>query len=119
MLKERIQADCVEGEGCANVILRAAAAEYGVSLPEEVFAACGGIQGGFGIHGMCGALIGGVMALGLLLPEEEIKGRRILFLLKAQERFGGLDCCRLAARGADCTGLLEEIAEILQDVIEA
>ena len=119
MLKERIQAHCADGENCSRIILHAAAEEYGISLSEDILAACRGIQGGFGIHGMCSGLVAAVMVLGLLFDEEEIKWKRLLFLLKAQERFGGLDCCRLSALGReDCSELLEKIAEILQEVIE-
>lgn len=118
MLKARIYALCDSGENCSQIILRAAAEEYGFSLPKELLAACSGIHGGFGINGMCSALVAAVMVLGLLFDEEEIGQKRILFLLQAQERFGGLDCCRLSALGADCRGVLEEIADILQKVIE-
>lgn len=118
MLKARIQAYCDAGENCSRIILQAAAEEYGISLSEDILAACGGISGGFGINGMCSALVAAVMVLGLLFEEEEIRMKRILFLLKAQERFGGLDCCRLSALGEDCSGLLKEIADILQEVIE-
>ncbi len=118
MLKGRVRAYCEAGENCSRVILRAAAEEYGIFLSEDILAACSGIQGGFGINGMCSGLVAAVMALGLLFEDEEVKLRRILFLMKAQERFGGLDCCRLSVYGEDCCILLEEIAEILQEVIE-
>ena len=118
MLKERIRELCQAGENCSRVILRAVAEEYGISLSEDILSACSGIQGGFGINGMCSGLVAGVMALGLLHEEEEVKLKRILFLLKAQERFGSLDCCRLSVYSEDCGILLEEIAEILQEVIE-
>ena len=119
MLKERIRKHCGNGDNCSQVILRAVAEEYGISLSEELLAACRGIHGGFGINGMCSGVVAGVMALSLLCDEEELKLKRILFLLQVQNRFGGLDCCRLSALGADCSGVLEEIAEILQEVLEA
>ena len=118
MLKARIQALCDSGDNCSQIILRAAAEEYGFSLPEELLAACGGIHGRFGINGMCSALVAAVMVLGLLCDAEELKLKRILFLLQAQERFGSLDCCRLSTLGADCSGVLGEIADILQEVLE-
>lgn len=118
MLKEKVRDHCGAGENCSRVILRAAAEEYGISLSEDILAACGGIQGGFGVGSMCSGLAAGVMVLGLLFDEEEVKRKRILFLVKVQETFGALDCCRLSASGEDCSGLLEEIAEILQEVIE-
>ena len=118
MLKERVRAYCAAGENCSRSILRAAAEECGISLSEDILAACGGISGGFGVSGMCSGLVAGVMALGLLFDEEEVKIKRILFLVKVQEKFGGLDCCRLSALGEDCSGILERIAEILQEVME-
>ena len=81
MLKERIRTDCGNGDNCSQVILRAVAEEYGISLSEELFCACRGIHGGFGINGMCSGIVAGVMALGLLC-EEELKLKRILFLLR-------------------------------------
>ena len=118
MLKERVRACCAVGENCSRIILQAAAEEYDISLSEDILVACGGISGGFGIGGMCSALVAAVMVLGLLFDAEEVKIRRILFLMKAQEHFGYLDCCRLSALGEDCSSVLVKIAEILQDVID-
>lgn len=84
MLKERIRTYCGNGDNCSQVILRAVAEEYGISLSEELFCACRGIHGGFGINGMCSGIVAGVMALGLLCEEEELKLKRILFLLRVQ-----------------------------------
>ena len=47
MLKERIRTYCGNGDNCSQVILRAVAEEYGISLSEELFCACRGIHGGF------------------------------------------------------------------------
>lgn len=118
MLKERVQAYCDAGENCSRVILQAAAEEYGISLSEDILSACGGINGGFGVGSMCSGLVAAVMVLGLLFDEEEVKLRRILFLMKIQEWYGYLDCCRLSALGEDCSGVLKKIAEILQEVID-
>lgn len=117
MLKERILQLYGNGDNCAQIILRAAAAEYGLQLSEEVYLACSGIQGGFGVQGMCSALVGAVMVFGLLC-EEEVSQKRIIFLLKAQERFSGLDCGCLSAREADCRNLLGEIGSLLQETLE-
>ena len=118
MLKERVQAYCLEGENCSRIILKAAAEEYGISLSEDILTACRGIQGGFGIGSMCSGLVAAVMVLGLLFDEETVKYKRIRFLLKTQVAFGYLDCGRLSSGGEDCSAILERIAEILQEVIE-
>lgn len=118
MLKERVRACLEAGENCSRIILQAAAEEYEFSLSEDILTVCSGISGGFGIGGMCSGIVAAVMVLGLLFDEEEIKIKRILFLMKVQEKFGHLDCCRLSALGEDCSSILEGIAEILQEVIE-
>ena len=118
MLKERVRAYCEVGESCSRIILKAAAEEYGISLREEILAVCGGIHGGFGIGGICSGLVASIMVLGLLFDEETVKIKRILFLIKVQEKFGYLDCCRLSSLEKDCSGILEDVAEILQEVIE-
>lgn len=116
MLKERICKYCEKGANCSQVILLAAAEEYGFSLPQEVLDVCSGISGGFGIQGMCSGIVAAVMVLGLLFTEEEVKEKRILFLIRMQERLGALDCGRLSAKREECVGLLEEIAEILEEI---
>ena len=118
MLKTKVKSYCGLGENCSRVILRAASEEYGFSLSEDILAACGGINGGFGIGGICSGLVASVMVLGLLFDEEEIKWKRILFLMSVQERYGSLECGRLSALQTDCKEILEGIADILQEVIE-
>lgn len=118
MLKERVQAYMDTGENCSRMILLAAAEEYGISLSADILSACKGLQGGFGVGGMCSGLVAAIMVLGLLFEEENVKIRCILFLLRMQERYGSLDCCRLSAIHGDCENILEGIAELLQEVIE-
>ena len=118
MLKTKVRGYCDLGENCSRVILQAAAEEYGFSLSEDILAACGGINGGFGIGGICSGLVAAVMVLGLLFDEEEVKWKRILFLMRVQERYGSLECGRLSALQTDCKEILEGIADILQEVIE-
>ena len=118
MLKTKVRNYCGLGENCSRVILQAAAEEYGFSLSKDILAACGGINGGFGIGGICSGLVAAVMVLGLLFAEEEVKWKRILFLMKVQERYGSLECGRLSALQTDCKEILEGIADILQEVIE-
>ena len=119
MLRERIVEKSLVGANCSQVILLAAAEEYGFALPQEVLDACKGISGGFGIQGMCSGIVAAVMVLGLLFTEEEVKEKRILFLVRIQERLGALDCGRLSAKRVECVELLEEIAEVLEEIAEA
>ncbi|MBQ2925088.1 MAG: C-GCAxxG-C-C family protein [Anaerotignum sp.] len=117
MLKERVRAYCHTEENCSRILLLAAAEEYGFSLSEDILSACGGISGGFGIGSICSALVAAVMILGILCGDR-VQEKRLLLLWKVQERFGYLDCGRLSSMGEDCGLILEEIADILQEVIE-
>ncbi|MBQ2879561.1 MAG: C-GCAxxG-C-C family protein [Anaerotignum sp.] len=117
MLKERVRAYCDTEENCSRIFLLAAAEEYGFSLSENILSACSGIRGGCGIGSICSALVAAVMVLGLLCGDR-VQEKRLLLLWKVQERFGCLDCGRLSALGDDCGLVLEEIADILQEVIE-
>ena len=118
MLKERVQAWCKTGENCSRIILQAAAEEYGICLSEDILSACKGIQSGFGIGSFCSGLAAAVMVLGLLFDEDTVKSKRIQFLFQVQERFASLNCSSLSLQQEDCEGLLMEIGEILQDIIE-
>ena len=118
MLKERVQAWCKTGENCSRIILRAAAEEYGIQVSDDILLACKGIQGGFGVGSFCSGLIAAVLVLGLMFDEETVKSKRIQFLFQVQERFGSLNCSRLSLLEEDCEGLLIQIGEILQDIIE-
>ena len=118
MFQERVQAYCTTGENCSRIILKTAAEEYDIPLSEDILFACSGIQGGFGIGGICSGIVAAVMVLGLLFAEEDVKSKRILFLFRIQECLGCLDCCKLSAVSEDCSNILMEIAAILQDVIE-
>ena len=118
MLKERVQAWYKTGENCSRIILRAAAEEYGIQVSDDILLACKGIQGGFGVGSFCSGLIAAVMVLGLMFDEETVKSKRIQFLFQVQERFGSLNCSRLSLLEEDCEGLLIQIGEILQDIIE-
>lgn len=49
---------CAEGENCSRAILRAASEEYGFPLfSEELLKSCNAISAGFGVGGICSALL--------------------------------------------------------------
>lgn len=91
------------GFNCAQSV----AGAFADSLPltrEQTMAMCGGFAGGVGSthEELCGALSGGVMVLGLLVPHtdgaDRVSKQRILALTKEfrrrfAEAFGGLTRC--------------------------
>lgn len=67
MLRERARKYYLEQNyNCAESVLRAANEEYGLGLDEEALKLMAGFGGGMGCGGVCGALSGGIAALGKL-----------------------------------------------------
>ncbi len=108
---------CCEGENCSRAILRAAAEQYGFPLSEELLDSCNAISAGFGVGGMCSALIAAVMVLGILFPTEEAKQKSLILFCQVQERWNCMDCCRLSANKENCNDLIGEISAILEEII--
>lgn len=116
-MKEKTMTYCRAGENCSLGLLRAAADKYGFPLSQEMIDSCGALCSGFGIGGICSALVGAIMVLGILFEPEEAKKRRLFFLLAFQERFGAMDCPTLSAGKLDCTELMGEIGALLEETI--
>ncbi|MCQ4936817.1 MULTISPECIES: C-GCAxxG-C-C family protein [Anaerotignum] len=116
-MKERAMALCMEGENCSRAILRAASETFGFPLSEELLMSCNAISAGFGVGGICSALVAGVMVLGILFPIEEAKQKSLILLCRAQGNWNCVDCCRLSARRENCNDLIGEIAQMLEEII--
>lgn len=116
-MKERAMLFCTQGENCSRAILRAASEKYGFSLSDELINSCNAISAGFGVGGICSALVAAVMVLGILFPTEEAKQKSLLLLCQMQGRWNCIDCCRLSANRENCNDLIGEISELLEEVI--
>ena len=116
-MKERAMALCCEGENCSRAILRAAAEQYGFPLSQELIDSCNAISAGFGVGGMCSALVAAVMVLGILFPTDEAKQKSLILFYRVQERWNCIDCCRLSANKEDCNDLIGEISAMLEEII--
>lgn len=108
---------CAEGENCSRAILRGAAEKYDFPLSEELLDSCNAISAGFGVGGMCSALVAAVMVLGILFPTDEAKQKSLLLFCRVQERWNCIDCTRLSANRENCNDLIGEISGILEEVI--
>ena len=86
MLADIAQRYYLEGDyNCAESVLLAANAEYGLGLPDDAVKLVGGFGAGMGCGNACGALCGAVAALGVMKM-----GRR------AHETYGfGKECSDL------------------------
>lgn len=117
-MKEKTMAYCRAGENCSLALLWAASDQYGFPLSKEMVDSCGAVCSGFGIGGICSALVAAIMVLGVLFQPEEAKRQRLFFLLAFREKFGAMDCPSLSAGKLDCTELMGDIAALLEEVIE-
>jgi len=97
-----------ENRGCAQSVLAALQDAFEMRN-DEVFKAASGLSGGVGLstHGTCGALSGGVMAIGMLFGRERRnfkdpdKTRMVAYRLGKQlsdrfeREYGSVVCCRI------------------------
>ena len=116
-MKEKTIAYCRAGENCSLALLRAASDQYGFPLSKELIDSCGAVCSGFGIGGICSALVAAIMVLGILFDPEEAKNKRLFFLLAFLEKFGAMDCPTLSAGKLDCTELMGEIGALLEETV--
>lgn len=99
----------VEAEGlyrsgkmhCAEAVLMAVRNNFRPDVSAEVLDLAAGFGGGSGTGCICGAVAGGTMALGLVLPEDK---KRVKELTKElhhwfKEEYGALCCRVLTAKG--------------------
>lgn len=108
---------CAEGENCSRAVLRAASEQFGFPLSQELLDGCNAISAGFGVGGMCSALVAAVMVLGIMFPTDEAKQKSLILFCRVQERWNCIDCCRLSANREDCNDLIGEISAILEEII--
>ncbi len=99
----------VEAEGlyrsgkmhCAEAVLMAVRNNFRPDVSAEALQVAAGFGGGSGTGCICGAVAGGTMALGLVLPEDK---KRVKELTKElhhwfKEEYGALCCRVLTAKG--------------------
>ena len=103
-----------EGMGCSRSILMAFRDKYGY-VTDEVINSANAINNGFGIGGMCSALVAGIMIIGLLYEEEEAYSERMKLMSCFQCRFCPINCMSLAKERNDCTDLIDCVCDYLEE----
>ncbi|HWR22621.1 MAG TPA: C-GCAxxG-C-C family (seleno)protein [Feifaniaceae bacterium] len=116
-----------EDWNCAEHMLIAADRVYGLKLDPEAYKLAAGFGGGMAVGGICGALTGAVMALGLLFVKErahesdKIKTLTAELIGRYREKMGEVDCIPLkeAYRTEEikCRDVILEAASILDDIV--
>lgn len=127
-LREYAQKYYNEDYNCAESILLAANQKYQLEIPTEEIPLIAGFGGGMCVEGPCGALTGGVAALGKMLVKtrahdsEGLKTHIQTYIAQFQSTLGSYDCAPLkdkyktADEGCIQTVLLA--ADVLEDFIK-
>lgn len=103
--------------GCSRSILMAFRDKYGY-VTDEVIDAANAINNGFGIGGICSALVAGIMILGLLYEGNGANSERIRLMTAFQCRFCSINCMSLAREREDCVDLMDFICDYLEELIK-
>lgn len=86
---------------CAECMLTAANDEYDLGLPKVAIKSMSGFGGGMGIGSVCGAITGGIAALGIMFTEDrghaspQVKEMTVEFINEFNKSLGSLDCLPL------------------------
>ncbi|HTG83035.1 MAG TPA: C-GCAxxG-C-C family protein [Geobacteraceae bacterium] len=98
---------------CAEAVLLAIRNAFRPEVPATVVEVASGFGGGSGTGCLCGAVAGGTMALGLVLPEEKRRVKRLTQDLHHwfKGEYGAV-CCRvvLQRNGKACAELTGKVA---------
>jgi len=92
---------------CSEAIVKTIKDSFGITLSEDVVAMASGFPVGMGGSGCtCGAVIGGIMALGIFFGRTEPKDNRVERMMKLarelHDSFQGRHrhlCCRILTKG--------------------
>jgi len=116
-----------DGKNCAEAMLCAALYSRGRELSEEGSRMMIGFGGGCSSGSVCGAIVGGVAAIGCLLggdTEEETercKEAANRFFLRCKDAFSAVDCDAIKPvyrrEETRCLLVVERTAEILETVL--
>ena len=114
---------------CAETMLNAANEHYGLGLDGKALRVACGFGGGLGRERACGALTGGLMALGCLFSTDrshrdpDMNRIRDEFVAAFERHFGSTECVDIKKTHRDpelgCHPVVSQTAAILERVIEA
>lgn len=119
---------------CSEAIVKTIKDEFELPISDEIIAAASGFPVGVGRAGcMCGAVSGGVMALGLVFGRKEPKDPKVTKTMELtkelHEKFRNNHkslCCRILTKGLDmgagehkkqCIAFTGEVAEEVAKII--
>ncbi len=117
----------VKGYNCAETVFRAANDAWGLGLKDPVFKCMGGFGGGMGTRSVCGAVSGGIAAMGFLYVEETghksplMMAKAKLLTELVQQRLGSEKCSYLnptyKTEEEKCLPTIRLVCEIIDEVV--
>jgi len=112
------------GYNCVQKVLFGTGEIYDLKLDEEMLIPLTNtLGGGLKTGNNCGALVGGVMALGKIFPDKEYQKEVVLYFIDSyKERMGLINCKELKDKywteTENCDKIIIEAARVLQETIE-
>ena len=116
-----------KGYNCAETVFRAANDAWKLGLQDPVFKCMGGFGGGMGTRNVCGAISGGIAAMGFLYVEETghksplMMAKAKLLTELVQERLGSEKCSYLNPKykteQEKCLPTIRLISKIIDEVV--
>lgn len=117
-----------QGFNCAETVLHAANDAWNLGLDDSMFKCMGGFGGGMATGNVCGAISGGIAAMGFLYVEETghksplMRAKTRLLMELVKERLGSEKCAELGPRNRSaeekCLPTIRRISEIIDEVVE-
>ena len=107
---------------CAEAVLAAVARNYMPEAGEEIMRLASGFGGGSGAGCICGAVVGGTMAFGLVCGDNRNRVKRLTRELHRWFREeNGETCCRviLKTHGKKCFELTGRVAGKVAELLES
>ncbi|MBR5468220.1 MAG: C-GCAxxG-C-C family protein, partial [Firmicutes bacterium] len=109
---------CEMEENCSQRVFEEVCKNCGIKTDEKMMDMLNGINAGFGIKGICSAIVGGICALGCVCSEEEMKTIRLLLFEDFSERFSSLNC-GFAETEEGCAEIIEFVQRWAEEKIRA
>lgn len=116
-----------KGYNCSKAILHAANDAWNLNLDETVYTAMGGFGGGMATRNVCGAVSGGIAAMGYLYVDETghesplMMAKVKLLMELVKEKLGDEKCSFLGDKyktpEEGCIPTIRVISEIIDEVV--
>lgn len=116
-----------KGYNCAKTVLRAANDAWGLNLDESVYLSMGGFGGGMATRNVCGAISGGIAAMGYLYMDETgyesplMMAKVKLLMELVKERLGDEKCSFLEPKfktsEEGCVPTIHVVSKIIDEVV--